>query len=138
MSKHFGKFLAGLGVGLGIGLLTSPENGAKNREKLKKKAKSIKKDLENIDVSEVKDTLIDRVNEIKEELADLDADKVEAFALDKAEALKKKADVLYKEAVKNGKPYVEKAAKEAKAQSSAILKKIAKKLDEEKETKKTK
>ena len=135
MSKHFGKFLAGLGLGIGIGLLTSPESGEKTRAKLKKKANNLAKDLESVDYKEVKDNIVDKINEVKKELEDLDAEKVQAIALEKAEVLKKKADKLYKEAEKAGKPYIEKAAKEVKTQSAAALKKLAKKLDEDKKEK---
>lgn len=131
MSKRLGKFLAGIGVGVGLGFLLAPEKGEETRKKLKKQAKATIEDLKEIDYNEVKDNLLEKISKLEEEVKALNKEKVVALAKEKGDVLKKKADELYKEAVKQGKPYAEKAAKEAKDYAATTLKKVVSKLEKE-------
>lgn len=133
MSKRHGiaSLLTGIGIGVGLGFLFAPQSGEKTRKDLKKKMDELVAYLKGIDYNEVKDNLIEKVEELKTELADLDKEKVLEIAKVKAEEIKAKAEELYKAAVKQGKPVVEKAAKEIKTKTVAVLKNVIEKLEEE-------
>lgn len=128
---HFGTLLAGVGIGVGLGLLFAPQSGEKTRKDLKKKMDELITYLKGIDYNEVKDNLIEKVENLKKELEDLDKEKVLEIAKTKAEEIKKGAEELYQAAVKQGKPVVEKAAKEIKAKTVIVLKGIIEKLEED-------
>ncbi len=68
---------------------------------------------------------------MKKELEDLDKEKVLEIAKVKAEEIKEKAEELYRTAVAQGKPVIEKAAKEIKAKTVVVLKGMIDKLEEE-------
>ena len=78
MSKKsgIGKFLVGLGVGAGLGMLFAPKSGSETRQDLKVKYDEFIKSLKDIDVNEVKDEFLAKVEDIKSELEDLDKEKV--------------------------------------------------------------
>lgn len=136
MSKNEGKgkvgtLLAGLGIGVGLGLLFAPQSGEKTRADLKKKMDELVAYLKGLDYNEVKDNLLEKVENLKKELEDLDKEKVLEIAKIKAEEIKKKAEELYVAAVAQGKPVVEKAAKQIKAQTITVLKGAIAKLEDE-------
>jgi len=131
MSKkcNVGTLLAGVGIGVGLGLLFAPQSGEKTRRDLKKKMDELVDYLKGLDYNEIKDNLIEKVENLKQELADLDKETVLEIAKVKAEEIKIKADELYKSAVKQGKPIVEKAAQEIKAKTVIVLKNVIDKLE---------
>lgn len=137
MSKNggFGKFLAGIGIGVGLGVLFAPQSGEQTRKELKKKADELIKQLKEIDYNEVKDNLVEKIQNLQDELADLDKEKVVEIAKIKAEQIKKKADEIYQEAVKKGKPVVEKTAKELKVKTVEVLQGMIDKLETPEEEK---
>ena len=129
--KGIGSLLAGLGIGVGLGVLFAPKSGEVTRKELAEKASDLVKKLKETDYNEVKDNLILKVQNLQDELADLDKEKVAEIARIKAEDIKKKADEIYKEAVKKGKPVVEKAAKDLKDKTVVFLKGVIDKLETE-------
>ena len=138
MSKKsgFGKLLAGIGIGVGLGVLFAPKSGKETRADIKKKADELCKQLKELDYNEVKDNLIEKIQNLQDELADLDKEKVLEIAKVKAEDIKKKADEIYKEAVKKGKPIVEKTAKELKVKTVEVLQGMIDKLESDEKPKK--
>lgn len=129
--KGIGSLLAGLGIGVGLGVLFAPKSGEVTRKELAEKASDLVKKLKETDYNEVKDNLVLKVQNLQDELADLDKEKVAEIARIKAEDIKKKADEIYKEAVKKGKPVVEKAAKDLKDKTVVFLKGVIDKLETE-------
>lgn len=129
--KGIGSLLAGLGIGVGLGVLFAPKSGEVTRKELAEKASDLVKKLRETDYNEVKDNLVLKVQNLQDELADLDKEKVAEIARIKAEDIKKKADEIYKEAVKKGKPVVEKAAKDLKDKTVVFLKGVIDKLETE-------
>lgn len=138
MSKRkIGTLLAGIGIGVGLGILFAPKSGEETRKELKEKMDDLIQKLKDIDYSEVRDNLIQKVKDIREELKDLDREKAIEIAKIKAEQIRNKVEELYKEAVKRGKPVVEKAAKDVKEKTVEVLKIMVDKLEAEpKQTKK--
>ena len=129
--KGIGSLLAGLGIGVGLGVLFAPKSGEVTRKELAEKASDLVKKIRETDYNEVKDNLVLKVQNLQDELADLDKEKVAEIARIKAEDIKKKADEIYKEAVKKGKPVVEKAAKDLKDKTVVFLKGVIDKLETE-------
>ena len=86
-----GKFLAGIGIGAGLGILFAPKSGEETRRELKKKIDDFVVALKEVDINEVKDEFLKKVDEIKKDLEDLDKEKVMKIDQEKAEALKDKA-----------------------------------------------
>lgn len=139
MSKNenkgkLGTLLAGVGIGVGLGVLFAPQSGEKTRRDLKKKMDELVAYLRGLDYNEVKDNLIEKVEHLKRELEDLDKEKVLEIAKVKAEQIKTKAEELYVAAVAQGKPVIEKAAKEIKAKTVVVLKNAIDKLEEKDHT----
>ncbi len=128
-TKKLGTLLTGVGIGVGLGILFAPQSGEKTRHDLKKKMDELITYLKGLDYNEIKDNLIDKVEELKSELADLDKEKVVEIAKIKAEQIKEKAEELYNSAVEQGKPVVEKAAKEIKMKTVEVLKDVIEKLE---------
>lgn len=129
--KKVGTLLAGVGIGVGLGVLFAPQSGEKTRHDLKKKMDELVTYLKGLDYNEVKDNMIEKVESLKKELEDLDKEKVLEIAKVKAEEIKAKAEELYESAVKQGKPVVEKAAKEIKAKTVVVLRGMIDKLEED-------
>lgn len=137
MSKK-GKFLLGAGIGLGLGLLLAPQSGSKTREELAKKTKDLMAKAKEIDVEEVKNTIIVKTKELEQTISELDKETAVNIAKDKAKEAKIKAQELVDIAVEKGTPLVEKAAKDVKAKTAVVLKETAAKLEAEPKKKTTK
>ena len=93
MSKKgngFGKFLAGAAIGVGLGVLFAPKAGSETRKELKQKMDELVKKVKELDMQEVKENFLNKIEEIKEELADLDKEKVISIARERAEVIGKK------------------------------------------------
>lgn len=144
MSKErkggFGKFLCGAALGAGIALLFAPDKGSVTRKKLKVKLDEVLEYVKNIDKEEVKAEIVSRVNELKDELADLDKEKVLEIAKDQANKIQKKAEELYKYAVKKGTPVLQDVTNEVRLRALQVAKSVVVKLEKDepvKEVKKT-
>ena len=124
-----GKFLAGVGIGAGLGLLFAPKSGEETRKDLKKKMDEFVATLKDIDVNEIKDEFLNKVEEIKKELEDLDREKVAKIAQEKAEALKQKATELVELAKEKGTPVLEGVANDLREKAIAVTKDVLKKLE---------
>lgn len=134
-NNGFGKFLAGAAIGVGLGILFAPKAGSETRKELKQKFDELVKKIKEIDVVEVKENFLKKVEEIKEELADLDKEKVISIARERAEVIGKKVDELVKEAKEKATPVIQKAAEDLRVKTIAVLKDTVKKLEEPKEDK---
>ncbi len=128
------KFVAGIGVGIGLGMLFAPKKGEELRKDLKLKLEELLKKVKEIDVKEVAEYFMNRVNNLKKELEDLDKEKVLEIAKKKGEQLKVKATELVELAKEKGTPVLEKAANEVRERAILVTKEVLKKL-ENKETK---
>ena len=91
-SSGFGKFLAGAAIGVGLGVLFAPKAGAETRKELKEKMDELVKKVKELDVQEVKDNFLKKIEELKEELADLDKEKFISIARERAEVIKNKVE----------------------------------------------
>ena len=132
MSKNRGgllKFVAGLGLGVGLGMLFAPKKGEELRKDLKLKLEELLSKAKEIDVKEVADDFMKRINDLKEELEDLDKEKVLAIAKKKGEELKVKAGELVELAKEKGTPVLEKAANEVRERAILVTKDVLKKLE---------
>ena len=132
MSKNrgFGKLLFGLGVGAGLGMLFAPKTGDETRKDLKKEFDNFVSSLKEVDVNEVKDDFLSRVEDIRNELEDLDKEKALKIAREKSNELRKKADELVKLAKDKGTPVVESSADAIRQKAIETTKKVLKKLED--------
>ncbi len=140
MSRKSGglfKFIAGVGIGVGAGMLLAPKKGEELRKDLKKKIDELLNKAKEIDIKEVSDDFVKRINELKDEIEDLDKEKALAIAKKKGEELKVKANELLDLAREKGTPVVEKAVEEVRQKAIQVTKEVLKKLEKE-ETKEEK
>ena len=86
-------------------------------------------EFEEVDIDEVKDELLYKVETLQAQLADLDKEKAKEIVLEKSEVIKKKAEELYKYAIEKGTPVVEKAADEVRVQALKVVKEAQKRLE---------
>lgn len=131
------KFIAGVGIGVGAGMLLAPKKGEELRKDLKKKIDELLNKAKEIDIKEVSDDFVKRINELKDEIEDLDKEKALAIAKKKGEELKVKANELLDLAREKGTPVVEKAVEEVRQKAIQVTKEVLKKLEKE-ETKEEK
>ena len=124
-----GKFLAGIGIGAGLGILFAPRSGAETRRALKVKLDEFVAALKDVDINEVKEEFLAKVDEIKSELEDLDREKVIKIAREKAEVLKKKATELVELAKEKGTPVLENVANDLRLKAIDVTKDVLKKLE---------
>ena len=124
-----GKFLAGLGIGAGLGILFAPKSGEETRNELKKKMDNFIVALKDIDINEVKDEFLNKLDEIKNELEDLDKEKVIKIAQEKAEILKTKANELVELAKEKGTPILEGVANDVRLKAISLTKDVLRKLE---------
>ena len=124
-----GKFLLGAAVGAGLGILFAPKKGSETRQELKEKLDELANKVKGIDVSEVKNSIEQKIAEIKEELSDLDKEKVLKIAKEKGNAIKEKSEELVELAVAKGTPVLQKAAEEVRIKTIAVVKEVLNKLE---------
>lgn len=134
----FAKLLGGIAIGAGLGVLFAPKSGSETRKELKAKLDELVGKAKEIDINEVKNEVLDRIDDIKESLKDLDKEKALDIAKKQAAVIKDKCDDLVDYAVKKGTPVVEKMAKEAKEKTVEVLKEVIEKLEAEDKEKKKK
>lgn len=125
------SFVAGLGLGAGLGLLFAPKKGEELRKDIKNKLDELVKKAKEIDVDDVKNEFIEKVDNIKEELEDLDKEKVLEIAKKKGNELKKNAEDLLELAKEKGTPILEKSAREVRNRAILVTKEVLKKLEGE-------
>lgn len=119
--KGFTKFALGAAVGTCLGLLLAPEKGDKTRKKVKESSMKLLEEVKKLDYNELKDNLMQKAENIEKEIKSLDREKVISISKEKGDELIKKANTLYKEAVKAGKPVIERYAKELKEQTRELV-----------------
>lgn len=124
-----GKFIAGAAIGVGLGVLFAPKSGAETRKELKQKFDEIVKKVKEIDMVEVKNSFLNKIEDIKRELADLDKEKVLSIAKEKAESIKNKLDSLAKEAKEKATPVIQKAVDDLRLKTIDVLKDTVAKLE---------
>ena len=133
MSNHkkhgFAKFLAGVGIGAGLGLLFAPKSGEETRRSLKKKIDELISEIKKIDVIEVKDEFLAKVEDIKSELEDLDKEKVLKIAKEKSEDIKQKTLDLVQLAKDKGTPVLEGVADDVRLKAIDVTKDVLRKLE---------
>lgn len=127
--KGFGKFICGAALGAGLALLFAPDKGSVTRTKLKAKLDEVLDYVKNIDKEEVKEEIAKRVNELKEELAALDKEKALDIAKNQAQKIQKKAEELYKYAIKKGTPVLQDVTNEVRLRALQVAKDIVVKLE---------
>ena len=86
-----GKFLVGMGLGAGIGMLFAPKSGEALRKDLKINLDEFITEAKKIDLEEVKNDFLKKINDLKQEIEDLDKEKVLEIAKEKSEAIKEKS-----------------------------------------------
>ena len=129
-NRGFGKLLLGLGIGAGIGMLFAPKKGDETRKDLKKEFDKLVNSLKEVDVNEVKDEFLNRIEDIRNELEDLDKEKALKIAKSKGNELKKKTDELVKLAKEKGTPVVESSADAVRQKAIEVTKTVLKKLED--------
>ncbi len=132
-----GKFLAGAAIGAGLGILFAPKSGKETRKELKQKFNEMVKKVKEIDLEEVRESFLNKIDEIKSDLADLDKEKVLEIAKEKAAAIKKKMDELVEEAKEKATPAIHKAVEDLRLKTIDVLKDTVKSLEEPKDNKKS-
>lgn len=124
-----GKLLAGIGIGAGLGLLLAPKTGEETRKELKQKIDKLIEEARKVDINEVKDDFLKKVDSFKKEIEDLDKEKALNIAKEKGEALKVKATELVDLAKEKGTPVLEKTAEEVRKKAIEVTKEVLKKLE---------
>lgn len=128
--KHgFGKFLAGVGIGAGLGLLFAPKSGDEMRKILKKKFDEFITEAKKIDINEVKDDFLAKIEDIRNELEDLDKEKVLKIAQEKSEDIKNKTAELVQIAKDKGTPVLAGVANDVREKAVMVTKEVLKKLE---------
>lgn len=130
MSKNgFGKFALGAGIGAGLALLFAPKKGSDLRRDIKRKFDEFMKDVDKIEVEDIKESFTEKVDEIKKELEDLDKEKVEKIAKKKAKELQRKAEDLVDLAKEKGTPVLEGIAEDLKHKVICVCTEVINKLE---------
>lgn len=130
--SNVGKFLVGLGIGAGLGVLFAPKAGSETRKDLKKSFDKLVNSIKDIDVNEVRDEFLNKIEDIRNELEDLNKEKVLKIADQKGKEIKKKADELVELAKKKGTPIIEEAACNVRQKAIDVTKSVLNKLEESK------
>ncbi|MDD2208166.1 MAG: YtxH domain-containing protein [Bacilli bacterium] len=136
--KRKGGILTGLLIGTGLGLLFAPKKGSETRKDLMDKLSELMEKAKEIEVSDVKETISEKIDELKIELMDLDSEKIGAIARKQALNIRNKAEELYKLSLEKGTPVLQKAAAEVRDKTIELLNNTANKLEETKKAPKPK
>ena len=127
--KGLGKFVLGAGIGAGLALLFAPKKGSDLRRDIKRKFDEFMKDVDKIEIEDIKESFTKKVDEIKKELEDLDKEKVEKIAKKKAKELQRKAEDLVDLAKEKGTPVLEGIADDLKYKVICVCTEIINKLE---------
>lgn len=89
MSKSgLGKFIIGAGIGFGIGLLVAAKSGKETRNDIKNKFNELEEKFRNLDLSQLKEGAIEKLDNLKVKIASLDSDQVADFTKEKISSIK--------------------------------------------------
>lgn len=127
--KGFGKFVLGAGLGASLALLFAPKKGSDLRKDIKRKLDEFMKDVDKIELNDIKESFTKKVDEIKEELEDLDKEKIEKIAKKKAKELQRKAEDLVDLAKEKGTPVLEGIANDLKQKVICVCTEVINKLE---------
>lgn len=127
--KGFGKFLLGAGLGASLALLFAPKKGSELRHDIKRKLDDFMRDVDKIELDDIKEKFTDKVDEIKKELEDLDKEKVEKIAKKKAKELQRKVEDLVDLAKEKGTPVLEGIAEDLKHKVICVCTEVINKLE---------
>lgn len=127
--KGLEKFVLGAGIGAGLALLFAPKKGSDLRRDIKRKFDEFMKDVDKIEIEDIKESFTKKVDEIKKELEDLDKEKVEKIAKKKAKELQRKAEDLVDLAKEKGTPVLEGIADDLKHKVICVCTEVINKLE---------
>lgn len=129
--KGFG-FLIGAGIGAGLTALFTTSKGKEYQKKIASICSDIVDKVKNLEATDVKENIKNKVEEIKAELEDLDKEKVLDIAKDKAKKIQEKALELKDYAVEKGTPVLEEATESLRQEAIKVTKQVLKKLENKK------
>lgn len=109
MSKSgLGKFIIGACIGVGIGLLVASKPGKETREDIKKKFKELEDKFRELDLTELKDGAIEKLDALKHKISNLDSDQVADFTKEKISDIKNGLVELTKSVKRKSVPVIKK------------------------------
>ena len=130
--------LTGFLVGVGLGVLFAPKKGSETRAELKAKCNELYEKLKEVELSDVKTQIENKLANLQKELKTLDKEKVGAICRQQATKIKAKAEELYELAKEKGVPTLQKTAEDIRSKSADLLHTAADKIDCPKEEPKPK
>lgn len=109
MSKSgLGKFVIGAGIGFGIGLLVAAKSGKETRNDIKNKFKELEEKFRNLDLTDIKEGALDKLDALKEKIKNLDSDQISNFTKDKITDIKNGLSDLTKSVKRKSAPVIKK------------------------------
>ena len=129
--RGLGKFFAGLAVGAGLGVLFAPKKGSETREDLKRMFDDLVNKVKNIEMDEVRETALNKIEELKAGIAELDKETVLSEAKKQAKKLQDATEELVDYAIEKGTPVIEKSANAIKKKVIEVSKNVINKLEKE-------
>lgn len=121
MSKSgLGKFIIGACIGVGIGLLVASKPGKETREDIKNKFKELEEKFRELDLSELKDGALEKLDSLKMKISNLDSDKVADFTKEKISDIKTGLADLAKSVKKKSAPVIKKIVDDISQKLDAI------------------
>ena len=112
--KGLGKFVLGAGIGAGLALLFAPKKGSDLRRDIKRKFDEFMKDVDKIEIEDIKESF---------------TKKVEKIAKKKAKELQRKAEDLVDLAKEKGTPVLEGIADDLKHKVICVCTEVINKLE---------
>ncbi len=128
--KGLGKFVVGATLGASLALLFAPKTGKQTRKLLKDKFDLVMDKLEEVELNDVKEAVVAKIEAIKVELDELDKEKVLKIAKEKSKQLEKGVNELLAYAKAKGQPVLESAIEELRGEAIVLTKEVLKKLKE--------
>jgi len=138
MRKRRGGLIAGLLIGAGLGVLFAPKKGSETRAELKEKCNELYEKLKEVEFSDIKVNIENKLSDLQQELKNLDGEKIGAVCRSQARKIKAKAEELYELAVQKSSPVLQKAADDVRQKAAELLHNAADKIDAPEEIEKPK